>query len=241
MFHSVSCHTGAMNPQELVQVGKKIAYRRNELRLSQKEVAIVADVSPRTIHNLESGSTWPHASNRIAIERALRWAPGSLDAIKNGGEPTELAEPAETVGVEKPNPASGATDGVGELRQAIRDLDSLPGYVQRVVLDQAVDELPRAIAALDDERRGRLVRYAFALWDEMGGVASPEGADNAGASHGSLNQRGDAGCADHAGDAGEAGVADNSTAAPDTDSGDGVNGPNGDGMHRHGGNGLKGA
>lgn len=216
MFHSVSCHTGVMNPQELVQVGKKIAYRRNELRLSQKEIAIVADVSPRTIHNLESGSTWPHASNRIAIERALRWAPGSLDAIRDGGEPTELAEPAETVGVEKPTPAPGATDGVGELRQAIRDLDSLPGYVQRVVLDQAVDELPRAIAALDDERRGRLVRYAFALWDEMGGVADVD------AAHGSFNQRGDAGRADHAGDAGAAGVAGDSATASDPDSGDGV-------------------
>lgn len=176
MFHSVSCHTGAMNPQELVQVGKKIAYRRNELRLSQKEVAIVADVSPRTIHNLESGSTWPHASNRIAIERALRWAPGSLDAIKNGGEPTELQQPPETPPVVKqplPQPGAGSdVDDLGELRESIRHLDSLPVYAQRVVLDQAVDELPRAVDALDSGRRGRLVRYAFGLWDEMEDVAS---------------------------------------------------------------------
>lgn len=184
-------------------LGNAIKQRRLALRLTQSDVAKLAGVTVRTIGKLErSESTMVKSLTAAGIERALRWAPGSLDAIRDGGEPTDLAETAETVSVEKPTPAPGATDGVGELRQALRDLDSLPGYVQRVVLDQAVDELPRAIAALDDERRGRLVRYAFALWDEMGGMASPDGADNAGTSHGSLNQRGDAGCADHAGAAG---------------------------------------
>ena len=205
-----------------MNVGEIVVKRRAELGLSRAATAKQAGVHVDTLRSLERDERWPHDTNRVKIERALQWAPGSLDTIRDGGEPTELSEPAETVSVEKPTPAFGATDGVGELRQAIRDLDSLPGYVQRVVLDQAVDELPRAIAALDDERRGRLVRYAFALWDEMGGLASPEGADNAGASHGSSNQRGNAGYADHAGDTGEAGVAGNSTAASDANSGDGV-------------------
>lgn len=210
MFRYVSCHTGTMS------TGEQVVKRRAELGLSRAAAAKLAGVDPKTLQSLEQDTRWPHDTNRAKIERALRWAPGSLDAIRDGGEPTELAEPAETVSVEKPTPAPGATDGVGELRQAIRDLDSLPGYVQRVVLDQAVDELPRAIAALDDERRGRLVRYAFALWDEMGGVADVD------AAHGSFNQRGDAGRADHAGDAGAAGVAGDSATASDPDSGDGV-------------------
>lgn len=186
-----------------MNVGETVVKRRAELGLSRAAAAKLASVDPKTLQSLERDERWPHDTNRVKIERALQWEPGSLDAIKNGGGPTELQQPPETPPVVKqPLPQPGATDGVGELRQAIRDLDSLPGYVQRVVLDQAVDELPRAIAALDDERRGRLVRYTFALWDEMGGMASTDGADNAGASHGSSNQRGDAGCADHAGDAG---------------------------------------
>lgn len=164
MFRYVSCHTGTMS------TGEQVVKRRAELGLSRAAAAKLAGVDPKTLQSLEQDTRWPHDTNRAKIERALRWAPGSLDAIRAGGEPTELQQPAAAQAVEKPTPTPGATDGVGELRQAIRDLDSLPGYVQRVVLDQAVDELPRAIAALDDERRGRLVRYAFALWDEMGGV-----------------------------------------------------------------------
>lgn len=214
-------------------LGDTIKQRRLALGLKQSDAAQLAGVTVRTYGRIERSEAAGLSSLTAAgIERALQWGPGSLDAIKNGGEPTELQQPPETAPVVKqPLPQPGAGDGVGELRQAIRDLDSLPGYVQRVVLDQAVDELPRAIAALDDERRGRLVRYAFALWDEMGGMASPDGADNAGASHGSSNQRGDAGCADHAGDAGAAGVAGDSAASPDADPGYGISGFN---DHREG-------
>ncbi|OHQ78538.1 hypothetical protein HMPREF2708_10635 [Corynebacterium sp. HMSC073H12] len=155
-------------------LGNAMKQRRLALNLTQSDVAELAGVTVRTVGKLErSEATKVKALTAAGIERALQWEPGSLDAIKNGGGPTELQQPPETPPVVKqPLPQPGATDGVGELRQAIRDLDSLPGYVQRVVLDQAVDELPRAIAALDDERRGRLVRYTFALWDEMGGMAS---------------------------------------------------------------------
>lgn len=153
-----------------------IQERRGHLGLSQKRLAELAGVSARSIQNLESGKNWPLAKNRPAIERALQWEPGSLDAIRKGGEPTELQQPSETPPVVKqplPQPrAGGGVDDLGELRESIRHLDSLPVYAQRVVLDQAVDELPRAVAALDSGRRGRLVRFAFGLWDEMGDVES---------------------------------------------------------------------
>ncbi|WP_211255348.1 helix-turn-helix domain-containing protein [Corynebacterium lactis] len=152
--------------------------RRLALNLTQSDVAELAGVTVRTIGKLErSEATKVKALTAAGIERALQWAPGSLDTIRDGGEPTELQQPTETEAVGKQPPTrpgthSDESGGVAELRQSIRDLDQLPGYVQRVVLDQAVDELPRAIAALDDERRGRLVRYAFGLWDEMGGTQS---------------------------------------------------------------------
>lgn len=153
-----------------------IQERRGHLGLSQKRLAELAGVSARSIQNLESGKNWPLAKNRPAIERALQWEPGSLDAIRNGGEPTELQQPPETPPVVKqplPQPGAGSgVDDLGELRESIRHLDSLPVYAQRVVLDQAVDELPRAVDALDSGRRGRLVRFAFGLWDEMEDVAS---------------------------------------------------------------------
>lgn len=160
-----------------MNVGEIVVKRRAELGLSRAATAKLAGVDPKTLQSLERDERWPHDTNRVKIERALQWAPGSLDTIRDGGEPTELQQPTETEAVGKQPPTqpgthSDETGGIAELRQSIRDLDQLPGYVQRVVLDQAVDELPRAIAALDDERRGRLVRYAFGLWDEMGGTGA---------------------------------------------------------------------
>ena len=158
-------------------LGNAMKQRRLALNLTQSDVAELAGVTVRTIGKLErSEATKVKALTAAGIERALQWTPGSLDAIKNGGEPTELHQPPETAPVVKhplPQPgAGGDVDDLGELRESIRHLDSLPVYAQRVVLDQAVDELPRAVDALDSRRRGRLVRFAFGLWDEMEDVAS---------------------------------------------------------------------
>lgn len=159
-----------------MNIGETVVKRRTELGLSRAAAAKLASVDPKTLQSLERDERWPHDTSRVKIERALRWEPGSLDAIKNGGEPTELQKPPETAPVVKqplPQPgAGGDVDDLGELRESIRHLDSLPVYAQRVVLDQAVDELPRAVDALDSGRRGRLVRFAFGLWDEMEDVAS---------------------------------------------------------------------
>lgn len=157
-------------------LGNAMKQRRLALNLTQSDVAELAGVTVRTVGKLErSEATKVKALTAAGIERALQWAPGSLDAIHNGGEPTELQQPPETPPVVKqplPQPGAGGGDDLGELRESIRHLDSLPVYAQRVVLDQAVDELPRAVDALDSGRRGRLVRYAFGLWDEMEDVAS---------------------------------------------------------------------
>ncbi|ODQ42617.1 helix-turn-helix domain-containing protein [Corynebacterium amycolatum] len=160
-----------------MNIGETVVKRRTELGLSRAAAAKLASVDPKTLQSLERDERWPHDTSRVKIERALRWEPGSLDAIKNGGEPTELQKPPETPPVVKqplpqPGAGGGGVDDLGELRESIRHLDSLPVYAQRVVLDQAVDELPRAVDALDSGRRGRLVRFAFGLWDEMEDVAT---------------------------------------------------------------------
>lgn len=158
-------------------LGDTIKQRRLALGLKQSDAAQLAGVTVRTYGRIERSEAAGLSSLTAAgIERALQWTPGSLDAIKNGGEPTELQQPPETPPVVKqplPQPGAGSdVDDLGELRESIRHLDSLPVYAQRVVLDQAVDELPRAVDALDSGRRGRLVRYAFGLWDEMDDAAS---------------------------------------------------------------------
>lgn len=231
-----------------MNVGEIVVKRRAELGLSRAATAKLAGVDPKTLQSLERDERWPHDTNRVKIERALQWAPGSLDALRDGGEPTELQQPAAAPAVDKRPPrvdstAEEAARGVTELRQSIRDLDHLPAYVQRVVLDRAVKELPRAIAALDAERREMLVRYAFRLWDETaGGNARVDGADllpgadSAGSAAGTAS----AGAMSHQHD--DAPTAGDSTSAPDTDSRDGVSGADriGGGVGR-GPSGLMGA
>lgn len=70
-----------------MKVGDAVEARRLDLKLTQEGLAERAGVSSRTVHNLENAKTWPQTSNRRAIERALGWGPGSLQRIRDGGEP----------------------------------------------------------------------------------------------------------------------------------------------------------
>ncbi|WP_018024326.1 helix-turn-helix transcriptional regulator [Corynebacterium ulceribovis] len=222
--------------------GDEIASRRGELGLSQAELASASEVSSRTISAIERGESWTRTGTRARIERALLWRPGSLDAIKAGGEPTEMsvgeikslpdelvpplvkkqlsapkaaalekttnvggriiadtmksyslgslleekfanlglsssawariAETAQATNTDEQRRDAAEQPGVdlGSLRESMRNLDELPGFVQAVILAQAEEELPRAIAALDEARRVELVRAAFALWDAQDGL-----------------------------------------------------------------------
>lgn len=73
-----------MTPGEAVQT------RRSELGLSRAELARRADVDPKTLQSLEQDARWPLDVNRARIEAELGWAPGSLDSLREGGEPTLL-------------------------------------------------------------------------------------------------------------------------------------------------------
>lgn len=75
-----------------MKVGDQVVTRRAELGLSRAELARRADVDPKTLQTLEQNRRWPQDVNRAKIEQALGWAPGSLEAIRDGGEPTELAD-----------------------------------------------------------------------------------------------------------------------------------------------------
>ena len=75
-----------------MNVGKRVVERRTTLGMNQRDLAMRADVTPATLRSLEQDRRWPQDVNRAKIEQALGWAPGSLEAIRDGGEPTELAD-----------------------------------------------------------------------------------------------------------------------------------------------------
>ncbi|MFI2667882.1 helix-turn-helix domain-containing protein [Micromonospora carbonacea] len=80
------------------QLGTRVRDRRVELGLSARAASQAAGIDRNTWSYLENGTRRTAEFNYAGIERALRWAPGSIRAILGGGEPTVLPDdtpPAE--------------------------------------------------------------------------------------------------------------------------------------------------
>jgi hypothetical protein len=128
--------------------------------MTQSELADAAGVSARTNHNLELDKTWPQKPNRNRVERALGWAPGSLEQIRNGGDPTPLDIPL-----------GEGTAGAG-YRQYLEAHESptrLPGW-----LGDMEDEM-RAKSAVDSKGRPLADTMRQAVLGNEDPPAEPEG------------------------------------------------------------------
>ena len=69
-------------------LARHIAQRRRQLELSKSAAVTVAQVSRPAWDSWENGVRLPQDSKYGAIERALKWQPGSVEAVLAGGEPT---------------------------------------------------------------------------------------------------------------------------------------------------------
>ncbi|MGV2384200.1 MAG UNVERIFIED_CONTAM: helix-turn-helix transcriptional regulator [Thermobifida fusca] len=77
-----------MTPTPHERLAQAVEARRGELGLSLREVAERAGITGETLRAVRRGSNEPSQLTKRGIERALRWAPGSVDAILAGGDPT---------------------------------------------------------------------------------------------------------------------------------------------------------
>lgn len=75
-----------------MNVGEALVARRAELGLSRAAAAKKAGIDVGTLRSAELNERWPQDVNRAKIEQALGWAPGSLEAIRDGGEPTTAVD-----------------------------------------------------------------------------------------------------------------------------------------------------
>jgi hypothetical protein len=74
------------------RLAELIRTRRLSQRLSASAAARLADVDRDTWSSAEKGARRLREYNYSGFERALRWSPGSIEAVLAGGEPTLLAE-----------------------------------------------------------------------------------------------------------------------------------------------------
>lgn len=69
--------------------------RADQLGLKWHQIAEQAGISRDTLHRVRTGTDTVRSLTKAAIERVLRWAPGSIDNIVNGGEPIETMSPEQ--------------------------------------------------------------------------------------------------------------------------------------------------
>lgn len=79
-------------PTSTQGLAKLIQRRRLDLGLSVRQAAETAGIARNTWASAEDGSRQTSDTNFAAIERALRWTPGSISQVKAGGAPNELPD-----------------------------------------------------------------------------------------------------------------------------------------------------
>lgn len=105
--------------------------RRGELALTWQQVADLAGVSTETLYRAAAGRAM-RTKTKKAIERALQWRAGSIDAVAAGGQPRPIAgassppsQPTSSTGA--PPIIDFATANLGDLqREYVHFMELLP-------------------------------------------------------------------------------------------------------------------
>lgn len=107
---------------DFARLAARIRARAGELygeRNAQEELIRHSTVSRSTIQRLwaATATSRPTKKTQLSIERALRWEPGSIESILDGGEPTLVREPnhAETTPDSNTGPDTGASAPLGGI------------------------------------------------------------------------------------------------------------------------------
>lgn len=80
-----------------VRAGAAYAARRQELRLTQRELARKGIITASSLIAFEKGRSWPRERTRATLEEIVRWPAGTLAAIAAGGDiPGSSAVAADT-------------------------------------------------------------------------------------------------------------------------------------------------
>lgn len=83
-----------MNEAPRAALARAIRARRAELKLTQADLAQAAGISVSAIQKLEDPKSDIRRPRSLPkVERALKWEPGSADAVLDGGTATPLAAP----------------------------------------------------------------------------------------------------------------------------------------------------
>jgi transcriptional regulator with XRE-family HTH domain len=168
-------------------LAKVVRERRKDLGLTQPQVAEVGGLSISLVRMIENNrSEGMRAAKKQGLERALRWKPGSVDAVLDGGSPTLQDSATEVVAEQSGSTAGGEGDRFALAHHvlALRDTfaahqstigedarDALAAEMARSARD-AEESIIRLMPWLDDAERGTAIDLLVELRKTMPGHAA---------------------------------------------------------------------
>jgi hypothetical protein len=159
------------------KLGDEVRKRRRELGFTQPEVNARGGPGVATLRAIENNqSSRLSLRMRRALEDALEWESGSVDAILAGGPPT-LREPKADTDATPPKPDAGAGDRFSLAKQVVALKNTFAQHAAGIS-DEARDALVEQITSsareaeesivkvmpwLDDTERGEAIELLVAL------------------------------------------------------------------------------
>lgn len=152
-------NNGEMDTNEgLQRAGRAVIARREARGLSQLALARKAGIDPKTLRALETGTRWPQGKNRAAVERALGWRLGALEAIREGLD--------AALSVENPHSADAIIAGVVEDLGLDDNSPATLRALRRDLEEREIESLPERVAALTHESKVKVNTLVTQLEDE---------------------------------------------------------------------------
>lgn len=120
--------------------------RRAELGLRWADVADRGGITTQTLREVRAGARRLRGLTKAAIERALEWAPGSVDVILDGGEPQPVLVSSQASESTPEQAVSTLLENIVKVRRAFGD-DAARAFIEgafaRPVESQVDRELPQ--------------------------------------------------------------------------------------------------
>lgn len=79
-----------MDTPDYQRLDRLMDARRLDLDMNWDDLALTAKISVATLRAIRRGETDPRPITKRRMESALRWAPGSIDAVLAGGDPVPV-------------------------------------------------------------------------------------------------------------------------------------------------------
>ncbi len=147
-------HDRCMDTRALERLGHHVVSRRVALGFrTRTDLAASLQFTVRTLADIEHGVRKASAGTYAILENKLAWAPGSIDTILAGGEPTEVAST-----LHKSSPTARTQ-----------------GYALRPTNPSALSQVPTEELLLELRRRIIVPRSRRDTWDDWNGGLDPHG------------------------------------------------------------------